>query len=124
MFDWLGLSPTITMVIGIALIAIGASILIFLGLYLFEKYKSSSVPTPKKQPVKQKIKEGKKDVAQVEEPAQVETKIAENKEEQQPAQEKTEKKPAVVKKKQQSKKKTTNTKSATTKKKTTTAKKK
>ena len=41
MLDWLGLSPAMTQVFGIALIVIGASILLCLGLYFLGKHKAT-----------------------------------------------------------------------------------
>ena len=58
MFDWLGLSPEATMILGCVFIAIGAILLISLGIWIFRGKAVSKVATKKsKSQPKSSIKE-------------------------------------------------------------------
>ena len=94
MFDWLGLSPAMTQILGIALIVVGAAILLCLGLYLYGKSKEGALNSSTEKSQKQ-VKKAKAKTA-VEE-----TNSAEIKEE------KVEEQPVKTQQKKSSNKKTT-----------------
>ena len=48
MFDWLGLAPGTTQLVGWILVALGVGLLAFLGLYLYNKHKAQTLPSVEK----------------------------------------------------------------------------